>query len=131
MTTRSTQVLVLISLQNMISFDVEHGALTQLWGGTSPEGKDLNGKVSCVLVSKYGLVSNAFYSVPHSIRKGRCVLNTRARPANRPGIMDVVGGTSQKYLIRQLVPITFSIIVFRDCMLIIDVDKLDRLTVCV
>ncbi|KIM76634.1 hypothetical protein PILCRDRAFT_643196 [Piloderma croceum F 1598] len=29
---------------NMISFDVEHGALTQLWGGTSPEGKDLNGK---------------------------------------------------------------------------------------
>ncbi|KIM92050.1 hypothetical protein PILCRDRAFT_810067 [Piloderma croceum F 1598] len=24
--------------------DVQHGALTQLWGGTSPEGKDLNGK---------------------------------------------------------------------------------------
>jgi len=29
---------------NMISFDVEHGSLTQLWAGTSPEGKDLNGK---------------------------------------------------------------------------------------
>jgi retinol dehydrogenase-12 len=25
--------------------DVQLGALTQLWGGTSPEGKDLNGKV--------------------------------------------------------------------------------------
>jgi hypothetical protein len=84
----------------MISFDVEHGALTQLWGGTSPEGKDLNGKVSCVLVSKYGLVANTSYLVPHPIRKGRYVLSTRARPANRPGIMDVVGGTSQKYLIQ-------------------------------
>jgi retinol dehydrogenase-12 len=36
----------------MISFDVEHGALTQLWGGTSPEGKDLNGKVSCIFSFK-------------------------------------------------------------------------------
>ena len=84
----------------MISFDVEHGALTQLWGGTSPEGKDLNGKVSCILVSKYDLVSNAFYSVPHPVRKGRCAFSTRARPASRPRIMDVVGGTSQRYLIR-------------------------------
>jgi len=42
--------------------DVQHGALTQLWGGTSPEGKDLNGKVRGLgsflskllnLVSKY------------------------------------------------------------------------------
>jgi len=28
----------------MILFDVEHGALTQLWAGTSPEASGLNGK---------------------------------------------------------------------------------------
>lgn len=29
---------------NLIGYDVEHGALTQLWAATAPEGKDLNGK---------------------------------------------------------------------------------------
>jgi hypothetical protein len=46
--------------QNMISFDVEHGSLTQLWAGTSPEGKDLNGKVSRVLFQSLEFSSDAF-----------------------------------------------------------------------
>jgi len=33
------------ALMNTFLQDVSYGALTQLWAGTSPEGKDLNGKV--------------------------------------------------------------------------------------
>lgn len=32
-------------IQNLIMYPASMGALTPLWGGTSPEGADLNGKV--------------------------------------------------------------------------------------
>jgi len=62
---------MLILLQEMISFDVEHGALTQLWAGTSPEGKDLNGKVSPVWFQDMDCILTLLFSTSfHSRRSG-------------------------------------------------------------
>jgi hypothetical protein len=37
---------LILMTQYTMMYEVPYGALTQLWGGTSEEGKDFNGKVS-------------------------------------------------------------------------------------
>jgi hypothetical protein len=43
-------------------YPVPHGALTQLYAGTSPEGKDFNGKVLYVVLARLSVImcSTAF-----------------------------------------------------------------------
>ena len=83
--------------------DVSYGALTPLWAGTSPEGKDLNGKVSTDnprLTAMYALITSILSIVPHSVGKNRFRPQRQPRPSYREGTLDLVGWAGQGYMNR-------------------------------
>ena len=48
----------LLSLQDLVLYSALYGALTQLYAGTSPEGKDFNGKVQFFLLTRPSVIAS-------------------------------------------------------------------------
>jgi hypothetical protein len=82
-------------------YDVEHGALTQLYAGTAPEAVELNGKVKIPSNnSRQGMLrSLALVAVSSSLGQGWSNSKGCSGSQNREGSMGVVRRTGQGYLI--------------------------------
>ena len=95
----NTTVLVFdeLTLQSLFLHDVSYGAITQLYAGTIPDGKSLNGKVRPVCIALLSSIMTMPCScvVPHPMGTNRQTPPRYTGSRSREEAMGVPGGSNQ------------------------------------